>query len=278
MGAELSRSLAGIAARDLAVQLGCGAVAIALRTERFYDFSASCTYVYLVLQSLAAHARQWPPTALSRPVVNSGLVLIWASRLGSFLIKRIMEDGKDSRFDKVRNKPLRFLVFWLVQAVWIILTAMPVYVVNCKQSEDRGKDGEAEADEKLTVQDKLGWSLWLVGFITQVVADQQKRAFQRREGTRGKFINEGLWSLAQHPNYGGEIAMWAGIFLSCCSKLRGKEVLLSAVSPLFVTYLLTRVSGVPLQRKANLRKWGSDPAFLKYINETPLLWPFVRLP
>jgi len=277
MGVELSRALAGVASRDLAVQLGCGAAAIALRTERFYDFSASCTYVYLVLQSLAANAKQWPPTALSRPVVNSGLVLVWASRLGTFLLRRIMEDGKDSRFDKVRDKPRAFMVFWLVQAAWIFLTAMPVWVVNCKQSERKGKD-EEDPDEQLTVQDKLGWSLWFVGFVMQVVADRQKTAFKRREGTRGKFINEGLWSLAQHPNYGGEIAMWGGIFLSCCSRMRGKEMLLSSVSPLFVYYLLTRVSGIPLQRRANLRKWGKDPAFLKYISETPLLWPFVRLP
>ena len=72
----MSKSLAGVAARDLAVQLGCAAVAIHQQTEVFYDISASCTYVYLVIQSLFAHAPAGKPRL--RACVNSGMVLIWA--------------------------------------------------------------------------------------------------------------------------------------------------------------------------------------------------------
>jgi len=277
MGGQLSKAVAGVAARDLAVQLGCAAVAIHQQTEVFYDFSASCTYVYLVIQSLFGQAPGGKPRM--RASVNSGMVLIWASRLGSFLLQRILHDGKDSRFDKVRANPRVFLAYWLIQALWIFLTALPVYLLNCKQRQSEALLNGEQREQKLqiTTRDKVGWAMWLTGFVTQVVADRQKSAFRARASSKGQFINEGLWSLAQHPNYGGEILMWSGIFTSCSSEFEGLE-LLSVGSPAFVAYLLTQVSGVPLLRQANLKKWGTDAAYQKYLSETPLLWPFMKMP
>ena len=93
-----------------------------LQTEKFYDFSGSCTYAYLVLYTLRKHAGvSFPPKRITRPLINSSLVLIWAARLGSFLLSRILEDGRDSRFDKVRNNPPKFLFYWAIQALWIFL-------------------------------------------------------------------------------------------------------------------------------------------------------------
>ena len=62
---------------------------------------------------------------------------------------------------------------------------------------------------------------------------------------QGKFITTGLWSLSRHPNYFGEITLWFGIYLSCSSTFRGVQYL-SVISPLFICFLLTRVSGNPL--------------------------------
>ena len=160
MGQGLGRLLLDIGLQDLAIQLGCGAAAIALKvtpmaahnavsvassmartggrlkgrdstqfsavsllqTEKFYDFSGSCTYAYLVLYTLRKHAGvSFPPKRITRPLINSSLVLIWAARLGSFLLSRILEDGRDSRFDKVRNNPPKFLFYWAIQALWIFL-------------------------------------------------------------------------------------------------------------------------------------------------------------
>jgi len=280
--ASLSRALVAVVARDLAVQLGCAAVAIKCQTEVFYDFSASCTYIYLIIQSLLAHAKGGQPTL--RAAVNSGMAVTWAMRLGSFLLQRIIHDGgRDSRFDKARTRPRIFIIFWMVQALWIFLTALPVYVVNCKQSlqvengaqQKEIKSEAANGNGRVSLRDRVGWTMWIAGFLMQVVADRQKSAFRARPDSKGRFINEGLWSMAQHPNYGGEIMMWTGLFTSCSSELRGAE-LLSAISPMFVAYLLTQVSGVPMLRKANMRKWGNDPAYLKYLDSTPLLWPFTN--
>ena len=120
---------------------------------------------------------------------------------------------------QVRANPKAFLVFWLVQALWIFLTALPVYLLNCKQRQLKAPEnlldqqqtddahGESCSDpldskfEKhynqqiasVGLRDKVGWSMWAAGFVLQVVADRQKNAFRARSDTHGKFINEGLW-------------------------------------------------------------------------------------
>lgn len=76
-----------------------------------------------------------------------------------------------------------------------------------------------------------------------------------------KFIDSGLWSLARHPNYGGEIALWFGVFLVSASALRGGSLVAAAMSPAFVAVLLLRVSGVPLLEKTAVKRWGDSPAY-----------------
>ena len=45
------------------------------------------------------------------------------------------------------------------------------------------------------------------------------------------------------------------------------------ISPLFVTLLLTRVSGVPLLEKKADTKWGGQAEYEAYKNRTPVLIP-----
>lgn len=135
--------------------------------------------------------------------------------------------------------------------------------------------GRQSQDKPLCWRDLLGWCMWLLGFLLQVTADVQKRIFQADPRNQGRWINVGLWRLAQHPNYFGEICMWWGIFLSCSSSLHRWE-LLSVLSPCFVTFLLLRVSGVPILRKAGLKRWGHLREYQDYIRQTPLLVPLPR--
>lgn len=272
MGGAVSKGLLRVAGIDVGVQVACWAVAAALHTEKFYDLSGSCTYLLLLASTM-----RLPPAAFDRSTVNSCLVATWALRLGTFLITRIMRDGKDKRFDKVRDKPLKFLVFWLIQALWIFLTALPVWVVNCKRGEWSRQRGDGrEAEPPVGWRDRVGWAVWVVGFLLQVVADRQKSAFRANPANAERWIDEGLWHYSQHPNYFGEMTMWWGIFLSCSTALRGGEWA-SAASPLFVMFLLTQVSGVPLLRKANMRRWGSDPQFQQYLKTTSLLVPMPKM-
>ena len=108
---------------------------------------------------------------------------------------------------------------------------------------------------------------------------------------QGKFITSGLWSVSRHPNYFGEILLWFGIYLSCSSAFRGVQYF-SVISPLFICFLLTKVSGnptyyhakianisppgVPLLEKSGMKRWGDLPAYKKYLEEVPVLIPFIK--
>ena len=127
-----------------------------------------------------------------------------------------------------------------------------------------------------------GCVLWCLGFLTETVADAQKSAWRAKPGNTGRFIDTGLWSLARHPNYGGEIMVWCGMAALSLAGLAGSPMSMAAAvcSPLFVTFLLTKVSGVPMLQRSAEKRWGKEPGFRAYTARTQglrLLFPFPRL-
>ena len=252
------RPLLTAAALDFGIQWSLWIVASLYQTEKFFDLAGSCTFIFLTLQSL-----RWQRKVNLRQLVQSGCVTVWALRLGLYLFHRIIQDGKDIRFNQVRGNPRLFWIFWTVQGLWVWLTLLPTLILNTSTKE-----------EKLTWKDHLGWSLWLVGFILEVTADRQKSQFRADPANKGKWISSGLWSLCQHPNYLGEILMWCSLFLPASSVMSGHQCL-SVVSPMFVAYLLTRVSGIPILERQGLKKWGHLPEYQKYRENTAVLIPYI---
>ncbi|XP_050418957.1 uncharacterized protein LOC126832280 [Patella vulgata] len=246
------------AALDFGIQWGCWAVAALLKTEKFYDMAGSATFALLAYQSLSSGGQFF-----LRQKINTGLVLTWALRLGSYLVTRIMKDGEDKRFNNVRDKPSIFWIYWTIQGVWIFITLLPTLIVNSKQR-----------DRDLTTNDYIGWAIWALGFFFEAVGDYQKSVFRANPDNAGKFISTGLWSISRHPNYFGEILMWLGIYISSTSVLKGVEHI-GVISPVFVAYLLTRVSGIPLLEKSSAKRWGSSPAYQQYVKSTAKLIPYI---
>ncbi|KAI8496274.1 hypothetical protein Bbelb_261150 [Branchiostoma belcheri] len=195
--------------------------------------------------------------------VQTTLVLIWALRLGSYLFLRVLRDGKDVRFDEAKRNPVHFLVFWTLQAVWVFITLLPTLILNAKTR-----------DRSLGFQDYLGWTIWTVGLLLEAVADYQKSVFKADPENSGKFIQSGLWSISQHPNYLGEISLWLGLYITAAGVMSGWEHI-SVVSPVFVAFLLLKVSGVPLLDELGMKRWGNNPAYVAYRQRTAVLVPFV---
>ncbi|KAL8600571.1 hypothetical protein ACOMHN_062443 [Nucella lapillus] len=235
----MGNSLAKAAALDFGIQWGCWVIAAALKTEKFYDLTGSSTFLALALQSL-----RWGGTYHTRQKIQTGLVVIWAARLGTYL-------------------PGVFFVYWSLQGVWVFSTLLPTLLLNGKTD-----------DVPLSLRDYVGWSLWGLGFLFETVADHQKSRFKADPQNTGKFINEGLWSISRHPNYFGEIVMWSGLYISASSVLSGWEHI-SVISPLLLSHLLINVSGIPMLEKYGQKRWGGDPAYQNYVRKTAKLIPFV---
>lgn len=267
-------ALVALAGSDGSVRVGdvpvfalCGALAFvinwivyvpsnAAKTEHYFDLTGSLTYITVsIVGALLAEDLD------ARAVIVTVMVLVWALRLGTFLFRRVRRDGRDGRFDRIKVDPLRFLMTWSIQGLWVLLTvACALAIVTGREREDFGL---------LAI---VGTIVWIIGFTVEVVADRQKSAFKRDPSNQGRFITTGLWAWSRHPNYFGEILLWLGIAIMAVPVLSGWRWV-TLVSPVFVTVLLTRVSGIPMLERRGAKRWGDDPSYQAYVDATPVLVP-----
>ncbi|KAH8882142.1 DUF1295-domain-containing protein [Thozetella sp. PMI_491] len=289
-----------------AIQAAFAVPSIAAQSERFYDFSGSLTYLAVTALSLylpairARHAagagsRVPLPSLLAafriadgaaglnwRQVVLSGAVTIWAARLGSYLFQRVLKEGKDSRFDKIKKSPPKFAVAFFMQAVWVSLCLMPVIAVNSIPA------AAFASLPAVRISDVLGLAMYAGGFALEVTADSQKSRWvhEKREKLHDEqFITKGLWSRSQYPNYFGESTLWTGVATTSAGLLLARPVQLalglgpvaalslSYISPAFVSFLLLKVSGVPLSEAKYDKRYGDRKDYQEWKKNTPKFFP-----
>ena len=117
----------------------------------------------------------------------------------------------------------------------------------------------------------IGSSLWIIGFVIEAISDHQKKVFRQNISNKGNFIKSGLWSWSRHPNYFGEIVLWTGIAVIALPTMIGFKYIV-LISPIFVYFLLTKISGIPMLEKSSDKKWGNDADYLDYKKNTPILF------
>jgi steroid 5-alpha reductase family enzyme len=245
----------------------CGALAFAInwvafipaalrQTEHFYDLVGGITYV-----SIIAVAVLFASELDLRATLVAAMVLVWALRLSLFLFRRIAKAGKDDRFDQIKTRPLRFLMAWTLQGLWVLLTAAAALAVIT-----------GGAREPLGVIGIAGIGIWAAGMLIEIVADRQKSDFKANPDNAGRFINIGLWAWSRHPNYFGEIVLWTGMAIVAIPVLQGWQWA-TLISPVFVAFLLIKVSGIPLLEAKADRRWGGEDDYEEYKRRTPVLVP-----
>jgi steroid 5-alpha reductase family enzyme len=226
------------------------------QTEKFFDLTGSLTYI-----SVTAIAVLLSPEVDGRSILLLALVLIWATRLGTFLFRRIHKAGKDDRFDNIKPSLPRFLLTWTVQGLWVAFTlAAALAAITTTTRQDVGLFA------------LLGLLIWAFGFAVEVVADVQKSRFRADPANKGKFIQTGLWARSRHPNYFGEIVLWIGVAVIALPVLRGWQWV-TLISPIYVALQLTLVSGIPMLEKKADEKWGGQEDYEAYKARTPVLIP-----
>ena len=226
------------------------------RTEKFFDLTGAITYCTVVILSVFLTG-----TTDLRSLLLMLLVIIWATRLGLFLFKRVMKEGEDRRFEKIKQSASRFLLTWTLQGLWVSFTlAAALAAITAESGVEFGLLG------------LIGLFVWIFGFGFEVIADYQKNKFRAYPENKGKFIKTGLWSISRHPNYFGEIVLWIGVAIIALPTLQDWS-LLTLVSPVFVAFLLTFVSGIPLLEQRADEKWGGQADYEEYKRNTPVLIP-----
>lgn len=227
-----------------------------LQTEKFFDLTGSITYISII--SIAALLSAGLD---ARSILLWALVVIWAARLGTFLFRRVRKAGRDDRFDEIKPSFIQFLNVWTIQALWVTFT-MAAALIAITTTQHKALDVFAIA----------GFLVWFAGLSIEVAADTQKSRFNANPENKGKFIQTGLWSRSRHPNYFGEIVLWVGVAIIVLPVLQGWQWI-ALISPVFVTLLITRISGIPLLEKKADQKWGGQADYEAYKKSTPVLIP-----
>lgn len=190
------------------------------------------------------------------------LVTVWALRLSLHITLRSWGEPEDRRYQAIRarNEPnftLKsvYLVF-LLQGLLAWVISLPLLAAFTSA-------------EPLGWLDTLGIALWIIGFLFESIADWQLTRFKADPAHHGRVLDTGLWRYTRHPNYFGEFLVWWGFFLIALSAGGWWSV----VSPLLMSVLLLRVSGVTLLEQDIAER---RPAYREYVQRTNAFFPGPR--
>ena len=227
------------------------------QSEYYFDLCGAIGYITMSILLYGYGSR----TTLS--LFLATLIILWASRLGYFLFQRVRKDAGDSRFEK-KHSFFWFFIVWNLQALWVQITAGAAFAAMVSRTS-----------HKFSLISAIGITIWIIGFVIEIIADHQKSRFRAQPQNKERFITSGLWAYSRHPNYVGEIMLWFGIALIALPMLQSWQYI-SLISPIFVYILLTYISGVSLLEEKAQKRWGTDPSYMAYCQNTPILFPWWR--
>ncbi|WP_377267089.1 DUF1295 domain-containing protein [Peterkaempfera sp. SMS 1(5)a] len=228
----------GVAAAVVcAVMLATFAVAVAKGVHRVVDVAWGLAFTAVALATCAASAGHGDD---GRRLLVTAATAVWGLRLAGHIALRGRGHGEDPRYDRLLsrapgNRDLYALrMVYLLQGALVWLVSLPV---QAAQYVPAGLDPLAVA----------GAALWAVGAGFEAVGDLQLARFKADPANRGRIMDRGLWAWTRHPNYFGDFLVWWGLFAMACGDWQAAVA--SVVSPLVMTFLVTRGSGKRLLEK-----------------------------
>lgn len=235
---------------------GCFMLALAVRRNDIADIVWGLVFIVAVVTALFTVGQ-----ATDRTLLASALVFIWGGRLTiRIMLRNLKKKTEDFRYREWREQWGKsfyirsFLQVFMLQGVLALVVVSPVLLVIALDYRT------------LNLLDLLGLAVWMVGFFFEAVGDYQLDAFKKDPAAKGRIMQTGLWRYSRHPNYFGEVTMWWGIYLVALSVPNGY---LAFIGPLTITFLILKVSGIPMLEK----KYVDDAAFQKYARRTSAFFP-----
>ncbi|MDQ6684654.1 MAG: DUF1295 domain-containing protein [Pseudomonadota bacterium] len=219
-------------------------------------------WAFIVVAPAAVYA--WTlPWQGPRPTAMAVLLLLWAVRLSAYISWRNWGHGEDRRYQAIRarNEPhfawKSFYLVFVLQAALGWLVSMPFLAAMA---------GSTAQAARWNSVDSVGATLVIVGLVFETLGDQQLASFKRDPANRGQVMDRGVWRYSRHPNYFGEFCVWWGFFVMALHVGGWWSVL----SPLLMSVLLLKVSGVGLLEKDIGER---RPAYRDYVRRTNAFFP-----
>jgi steroid 5-alpha reductase family enzyme len=239
-------------------------VAQKLNNNSIVDIGWGLGFVVQVVYSLLFAVVMGHPILLVQWAI-SALVALWGLRLFLYIGIRNFKKPEDYRYVDMRKKwgtknPRwkAYLNVFLLQAFFQLLVATPIFIAFLSKTDV-----------------SLAWVLFgvalhLIGFAFEAIGDKQLKTFvalKKAGKTDKKIMTTGLWKYTRHPNYFGEALMWWALGLLVFPTPLG---IIALFSPVFITYLLRFVSGVPLLEA----KYIDNSEFQEYAKQTSVFIPW----
>jgi steroid 5-alpha reductase family enzyme len=230
-------------------------LALGLKKNDIVDIAWGMGFIFITVLSLLLL-----PGLHIRRLLVSGFVIIWGLRLAIYIYLRNRGRKEDFRYaqwkkDWGKHWIIRsYLQVFILQGFFMLTIAYPLFLLAQAQSD------------AISYLDAIGALLWLTGFFFEAVGDAQMLKFKLDSANKGKIMDKGLWRYTRHPNYFGESTMWWGIFVITLNTPYGWS---AVFSPMIITFLLLRVSGIPLLEK----KYETNPTYREYIRKTGSFLP-----
>ena len=208
---------------------------------------------------------------LPRVKLSSIAVFMWGTKLAAYLFLRVLKVKKDARLTDTLSSGSGAAMFWIISALWGVICSLPFSL------------GTTSSAPGNPTSIKIGAGMYVIGLITESVADYQKWAF--KQSNPGQFCNVGLWSISQHPNFFGNLLIWTGIFIMNANSLVDpeatsffgmyKRVGLALLSPLFMyAWFYGQASGA-VSNTVQLfqERYDKQPGYQDYVDNVPLIFP-----
>jgi steroid 5-alpha reductase family enzyme len=199
--------------------------------------------------------------AAPRSLLISALVGVWGLRLGGYLFWRNAGHGEDPRYAAMRRRTgdhfwwLSFFSVFALQGAILWFVSLPLQVV------------QAAPGGPLGALDAVGAAVWSIGLLFESVGDYQLARFKADPRNAGAVMDRGLWRYTRHPNYFGDFCIWWGVFVVALGAPHGFYTI---ASPALMSFLLLRVSGVPLLERGMSER---RPGYADYVRRTSAFFP-----
>ncbi|MFE1443395.1 DUF1295 domain-containing protein [Streptomyces sp. NPDC058739] len=250
-------NLAWAAAAALTVMLVTFARAVRGGPHRIVDVAWGIAFTAVAVVTFAASAGEGDPT---RRLLVTALTAVWGLRLAAHIARRGRGHGEDPRYEAMLARAPGSRNAYALRKVYLLQGAL-VWLVSLPVQAAQYVPGPPSAPFW------AGTALWAVGVAFEAVGDAQLARFKADPANRGRIMDRGLWAWTRHPNYFGDFCVWWGLFLLTCDSMAAAAV--SVVSPVVMTLLLTRGSGMRLLE----RHMAGRPGYADYQSRTSGFFP-----